>query len=176
MINEVSIQYAQALFDEATLHDEVADMNYALTEIVNLLDDDLLRVIRHPKISSDEKKAIFTKALLGQIPKDLLSFIYVLIDHHRLEELPSIQIAFQLLIDKRDGRINAQVFSKYPLDNVYLTNITEILKNKYQKNEIVLQPFVDEELIGGIKIVVGDEIIDDTALNYLNSLKDILKQ
>ena len=159
MITEVSIQYANALFELASEEEKQEFLNNleVVTQAI-IQDEEVFKVFEHPQIASSKKKEIIINVFKNKVSDVFTNFLLVIIDHKRINELNNIKDAYELILNNHLKVLDATVYSKYPL--------TDIQKN----NEII-----DDSLLAGIKVVVGNEVIDGTALTKMNKLKDMLK-
>jgi len=128
----------------------------------------------HPSISKEEKKELFKNLLSGKVEEYFLYFIYVLVDNERILELENIYDTFKMLVDEKKNILNCEVVSKYPLDKNIKEDLIKYLSQKYQK-EIKLKETINDELIGGIKVIVQNEVIDYTIDSTLTNLKNTIK-
>ena len=176
MINSVGLQYATALFDLAEENKSVNDYYQALC-IINevILEEEIKKTFEHPSISLEDKKMILKESLENSIDELLLNFLYVLIDNNRLNDLGLIVEAYKELLNEYENNIEVNVYSKYSLTEEQRVDITKKLSFHYQKN-IILHEYLDESLLGGIKITCDGKIIDTSALHSLDSLKNSLKK
>ena len=173
MINEVSLQYAKSLYDlSKDLDQDLNDLEVLKSCISN--SNELVKVLMHPSISKEETKELFKNLLSGKVEDYFLYFIYVLVDNERILELENIYDTFKMLVDEKKNILNCEVISKYPLDNNIKEDLIKYLSQKYQK-EIILKELVNDELIGGIKIIVQNEVIDYTIDSTLTNLKNTIK-
>ncbi len=175
MKTEVSMQYAQALFDLAL--DAEKEEFYNALKVINqaIVDDqEVLKVFKHPSITPDQKKKIINQVLANQISDTFITFLYVIIDHQRVPDLKDILDTYKTLLDDFYNHKEAIIYTKYPLNNNQKKTLQAFLAKQYGK-EIILIEQLDESLMGGIKIVVDNEILDATSLNKLQKIKDILK-
>lgn len=78
------------------------------------------------------------------------------------------------ITDKEGGVIRAKVSSRITLEKKIIDEIEDFIKKRYQAQNIVLEFETDKKLLGGIKIEVGDEIIDTTLKNKINKLENYL--
>ena len=79
-----------------------------------------------------------------------------------------------MLVDEKKNILNCEVVSKYPLDKNIKEDLIKYLSQKYQK-EIKLKETINDELIGGIKVIVQNEVIDYTIDSTLTNLKNTIK-
>ena len=122
----------------------------------------------------EEKKELFKNLLSGKVEDCFLYFIYVLVDNERILELENIYDTFKMLVDEKKNILNCEVVSKYPLDKNIKEDLIKYLSQKYQK-EIKLKETINDELIGGIKVIVQNEVIDYTIDSTLTNLKNTIK-
>jgi len=173
MINEVSLQYAKSLYDlSKDLDQDLNDLEVLKSCISN--SNELVKVLMHPSISKEEKKELFKNLLSGKVEEYFLYFIYVLVDNERILELENIYDTFKMLVDEKKNILNCEVVSKYPLDKNIKEDLIKYLSQKYQK-EIKLKETINDELIGGIKVIVQNEVIDYTIDSTLTNLKNTIK-
>lgn len=175
MKTEVSMQYANALF-ELAIGSEKQEF-YETLKIVNqtiVEDDEVLKVFEHPSITPDQKKEIIKQVLANKISDTFINFLYVVIDHQRVTDLKDILDAYKVLLDDFNNIKEATIYTKYPLTNNQKSELIIFLTKKYNKKITIIE-YLDESLVGGIKVVVDSEVLDATSLNKLQKLKDILK-
>ena len=175
MENEVSYQYAKALFELTTSkEDKMTDLANlkVLSEV--LLKEDVMKVFKHPTITKDAKKELIEQVLKGKVAPSFLYFVFVLIDNQRLEDLSAICESYESLLDNYLGQVRVLAKSKYPLNDEIRNEIKKYLKKYYQK-EIILKEMIDENQPHGLLISSGNEIIDLTLATKLNQLVNNLK-
>lgn len=175
MITEVSIQYANALFELASEDEKQEFLNNLEVVCKTVIqDEEVFKVFEHPQIASIKKKEIILNVFKNKVSDVFTNFLLVIIDHKRINELNNIKDAYKQILDNYLKVLDAFVYSKYPLTDIQKKDLTRVLKEHYQK-EIRITEFLDDSLLAGIKVVVGNEVIDGTALTKMNKLKDMLK-
>lgn len=85
-----------------------------------------------------------------------------------------ILIELEKIIDKEQGRVRVKVKSKIKITNEMGEEIIDFIKKKFKAKEVILELIEDPKLLGGIKIEIGDEIIDTTLRYKLNQLQNYL--
>lgn len=175
MITDVSLQYARALFDLAN-SDEKQEFYETLLilEKVIIQDSEVLKVFEHPLLTPDQKKEIIKNTLDNKVSDTFLNFMYVVIDHHRINELANITSSYKMILDEYLQQKEVLVYSSYPLTKLQTLNLSSSLGKHYNKQIKIIEK-VDSKLVGGIKIVVDNEIIDATILNKLEKVIDSIK-
>ena len=173
MINEVSLQYAKSLYELSTnLEKDLNDLKVLTNAILE--SNELVKVLKHPSISKSDKKEIFKELLKEKVENYFLYFIYVLVDNDRILELENIYETFKMLHDESKNQVTAYVTTKYELTESTKHDLISFLENKYNK-KINLTEKVDNTLIGGIKVVVENEVIDYTFDHQLENIKNTIK-
>jgi F-type H+-transporting ATPase subunit delta len=102
------------------------------------------------------------------------NFVRVLAENQRLELLPEISAQYEALKNDREGIVDAQVTSAFPMTHTQLAELAVQLEKKTGKR-VKAQVSVDPELIAGVRIVIGDKVIDGSARAQLTALEAALK-
>ena len=114
--------------------------------------------------------AIFT----NRITDLTLRFLLVLNNKGRLDRLESIETAFDQLVQEAFGRIEVDVITPVAINAELIATIKEKISTVLGK-EPILHPYVDESLLGGIKLRIGDQLIDGSVQTRLRKLSEELK-
>lgn len=165
-------RYAQALYDVATSKGKVDQYIKDLTSIIMVIDEspDFQSVIRHPDFSTKEKKHVFINLFKGKIDEDLLTYLLILVEKGRILYLKE-KLDELIDIDNTErGTVIARVFTIAPLKEYQRTALKDKLSKKYHK-KIELREIIDPELLGGIMIRVGDDLIDGSLRSTLDDMK-----
>jgi len=101
-------------------------------------------------------------------------FVSNLKSEQKLTSVERIIKQFVEIYNKENGIIKASVSTGRKIDKEVVENIEKTLKEKYQAEKIEMEMIVDEKLKGGIKIVVGEDILDNSVLGRLNKLRGVL--
>ncbi|HEY4065859.1 MAG TPA: F0F1 ATP synthase subunit delta [Burkholderiaceae bacterium] len=165
--------YAEALFQVAVK----GDLKQASSEL-----DALSAVAANPQLRqfADAPSAgaaqVFdvitsvVKTPLSDASKNLLRTV---IDNGRLSVLPEIAAQFHALVSERSGVSDAVIYSAFPIDAAQLAGVVATLEARFKRKldaTVELQP----ELIGGIRVVVGDEVLDTSVKARLEQMKAAL--
>jgi F-type H+-transporting ATPase subunit delta len=137
-------------------------------------DPEMVLCVGNPKLSSDQLTQLFV-SLSGEAGnKDLEGFIQVLAENERLALLPQIQELYEQLKSAEEGIKEAVVYSAFPLDDAQVKNLLGQLETHFSTK---LQPrvVVDAALIGGIKVAVGDQVLDASVRGKLEAMATALK-
>lgn len=101
------------------------------------------------------------------------NLLKIVLDNKRLKVLPEIAEQFRLLKVSGAGFADAVVYSAYPIDSAALSDLGAQLEAKF-KRKLVLRVEIDEQLIAGVRVVVGDEVLDTSVKARLEQMKAAL--
>jgi F-type H+-transporting ATPase subunit delta len=127
-----------------------------------------------PRLSDAQRAGLFIAVLGGRLTGEAENFVRVLAHNDRLELLPEIRAQFEVLKNEREGVVEATVQSAFELTGAQLKDIVARLEKKTGR-KVRPHVSVDHELIGGLKIMLGDKVIDGSARAQLAALEAALK-
>lgn len=173
----LSGRYASALFDLANEQGFIAAVEGDLEKLGAALSEsaDLASLINNPQVSREAAAGAVggVAGLLGL--SDLTkNFLGVLAGNRRLSALPDVIRAFGQIAAAHRGEATAEVTSAHPLDDAQLAALTEKLKVREGK-DIKLKTNVDPEILGGLVVKIGSQMIDSSIRTRLNSLAMAMK-
>ena len=122
----------------------------------------------------EQRAGLFISILGGQLSGEAENFVRVLAQNDRLRLLPEIRQQFDVLRNEREGVVEAEVQSAFELSDAQLADIVQRLQKKTGR-KVRAHVSLDRELIGGVKIVLGDKVIDGSARAQLAALEAALK-
>ena len=173
-------RYAKALFKlarasgEETMEKTGADL--AAFAALSRENNALSTLFRDPVFSPAEKQHVLTSlAEKLDAGKMIRSFLFLLADKHRLALLDSISGEYRKLCDAAKGILRGEMISATPLDEETRATILGQLEKKAGK-ALILDFKVDESLLGGMLLKVGDNIVDASLKTQLSFLKDTIKR
>ena len=171
----VARPYAEAAFKLADERGELAkwaDMLAALAAVAS--DERVQRAVADPNLSDAKVAGLFISILSGKLTGDAENFVRVLAQNDRLQLLPEVRAQFEALKNEREGVIEADVQSAFELSDAQLQDLVQRLEKKTGR-KVRAKVQVDRELIGGVKVVLGDKVIDGSARAQLGALETALK-
>lgn len=167
--------YAEAAFRLADAQGKLADWSVALANLAAVAADERVRAaIGDPNLSAAKVAGLFISILSGKLSGEAENFVRVLADNRRLELLSEIRGQYEALRNEREGVVEAEVFSAFELDAVQLADLVARLERKTSR-KVRARVQLDKELIGGIKVVLGDTVIDGSVRAQLGALEKALK-
>ncbi len=169
--------YATALYD-AALETKAEAKVFADVEKLRALvaqDDDLLRYMANPMVNESDKKDVLTQisAKLNW-SEDTLRCLEIVSENRRFRELPQILSEFVHVYYKRHDIVEVSVESVKKLSAAQDKKLQSQLE-KFLNKKIVVSYKIAPELIGGLRIKFGSEMIDNSILSKLNRLENVMK-
>jgi len=130
--------------------------------------------IANPNLGAKQLYDLFIALCKQDFPAEARNFVRVLIANDRLGLLPEIHAQFGELKNEREGVLEAVIRSAFPLDNAQTTALVADVSRRFSRR---VQPrvVVDKELIGGVHITVGDEVIDGSVRGKLEAMASALR-
>ncbi|MBC6961069.1 MAG: F0F1 ATP synthase subunit delta [Lautropia sp.] len=166
--------YAEAAFGIALERNALPSWSDALARLAVVAGTEVAReLIGNPQLSNAQVAALVADAA-GQIAPEQKNFVQVLAANGRLAVLPEISALFDRLRNEQEGVLDARIASAYPLDERQVDEVVAALREKYGK-QIKATVHVDAELIGGVSIRIGDEVIDASVRGKLAQMAGALK-
>lgn len=166
-------RYARALFDLAVDNDSIEEWVDVLLGIVQALDEaNGSRTESLFDLSSSKQKAILLPAIDDLHPL-LQNLTGLLIARSALSLLPGITSEFKDLVDKHYGRERGIVYTAVDLEPPAFDRLKEILEQSFGKS-ILLENQINESIVGGILVQIGDTVLDGTTISRLSSLRSSL--
>jgi F-type H+-transporting ATPase subunit delta len=171
----VARPYAEAAFRLADASGTLAKWSEMLGALALVGADERVRAAaRDPNVDDAKAAGVFIGILGGRLTAEAENFVRVLAQNGRLELLPEIRAQFESLKNEREGVVEAEVHSAFELTDAQVGDLVQRLEKKTgRKVKVRLQ--LDKKLIGGIKVVLGDKVIDGSARAQLGALEAALK-
>ena len=161
--------YAEALF-KATKSDlnGAAVWVEALQEIAK--NPQLQQFSDNPNVTNAQVFDVVTGVARVALPEMAKNFLRTVIENGRLSAVPEIAEQFRVLKNAQSGSSDALVYSAFAIDQAALADLTVTLEKRFARKlnvTVQLQP----DLIGGIRVVVGDEVLDSSVKARLEQMK-----
>lgn len=159
--------YAEALFKAGGDWQTAQQLN-ALAAVA--ADAQLRQFADNPKAQSDQVCDLITSVANQPLSPALQNFLRTVIDNGRLAALPEIAAQFHALVNARSGVSDAAIYSAFPIDDTALAEMVAALERRFGRK---LNPtvWIDPALIGGVRVVVGDEVLDTSVKARLEQMK-----
>jgi F-type H+-transporting ATPase subunit delta len=167
--------YAEALFAVAQAGDVAAWSTLAqeLAQVASL--PEVASIATSPKVSRAQVVELVLAAVKSPLKDDAQAknFVQMLVDNHRLALLPEIATQFDALKNAHEGAADAVIVSAFPLEGQQRDELVAALERKF-KCKLKPTVHVDSSLIGGVRVTVGDEVLDTSVRARLASMQTAL--
>ena len=169
----VARPYAEAAFKLADGAGALAKWSEMIAGLATVSQDPRVRAaVGDPNLSDAKVAGLFISIL--SLSGEGENFVRVLAEAGRLGLLPEIKTQFEALRNAREGVVEAEVISAFELSAAQLADVVQRLEKKTGRT-VRAKVQLDKELIGGIKVVLGDKVIDGSARAQLSALETALK-
>lgn len=178
MAKLVGTTYGEALFElaveegrEEEFLDEIIQLRKLLCE-----NPDFGKLMNHPKILKEDKLKVLEEVFKGRISKELLGFLYLIVSKDRYGDIDNILDYFIEEVKRIKGIGIAYVTTAIDLSEVKKKEVEEKLLETTPFKKMEMHYRVDESLIGGMVIRIGDRVVDSSVKNKLFELqRELLK-
>jgi F-type H+-transporting ATPase subunit delta len=165
--------YAEALFKAAPEAESQAWLDQVQALAAVAADSQLRSLADNPRVNNTQVYDVMAGAAKVALSPAVANFLRTVLDNGRLAALPLMAEQFQSLVRARQGVSEATVYSAFPVDAAQLADIQGALEKRFGR-KLKLQVQVDAELIGGVRVVVGDEVLDTSVKARLERMKSAL--
>ncbi|NIO40465.1 MAG: F0F1 ATP synthase subunit delta [Burkholderiales bacterium] len=162
--------YAEAAFSLAKQRDELGKWSEMLSLMVSVYNDsEFQSAIGAPSVTGADVERLMLSICGERIDGNARNFVQLLVENSRLAAIGDVQRLYEQLKSDDEGVVDAQIASAYPLQDQQLEKIVALLAKRYDK-KISPTVDVDAELIGGIKVQVGDKVWDASVRGRLEEM------
>jgi len=165
--------YADALFKAAPEAEQSAwvEQMSALAQVAS--DAELRSFADNPRVTQDQVFDVITKAAKVALAPAVANFLRTVLDNGRLAALPLMAQQFQTHVSAHQGVSEALIVSAFPINADQVADIQGSLEKRFGR-KLKTSVEVDPELIGGVRVVVGDEVLDTSVKARLERMKSAL--
>lgn len=171
----LALTYAQALLELANergateaLANEVDGLQQVLAE-----NPPFVEFLKSPGISNEERSSTLSRIFGGRVNVLLSRFLHLMSERGRLGQLPEVLEAFEYLLDQQLGKVEVDVIVAQRLSDAELEDVRRRVSKALGKDAVVHQ-YVDEAIIGGIVLRVGDQVVDASVRRQLEAMRQRL--
>ena len=166
---------AEAEFKLADAQDNLAEWSGVLANIAAVAADERIRAaVGDPNLSAAKTAGLFISVLAGKLSGDAENLVRVLAENGRLDVLAEIRTQYEALRNEREGVVEAEVHTAFDLEHDQLADLVARLEKKTGR-KVKATVRLDKNLIAGVKVVLGDKVIDGSARAQLGALENALK-
>ncbi len=168
--------YAVAAFEHAQEEGKLAEWS-GMLHVLNLLvsDPQMEQVLDNPRVANEVLSDFVFDVCGDRLSDSGKNFVKLLIDSGRLSLAPYIYKLFEKNRAKAEGLVEVEVVSAFPVDSGEKEKLSSIMEKRLGK-KIEINTRVDESLIGGVIIRVGDSVVDASIKGRLKQLSNRLTE
>ncbi|RZU00688.1 F0F1 ATP synthase subunit delta [Rivibacter subsaxonicus] len=163
--------YAEALFKAAAGSPDLAAAAQQLKALGEVAADPQLRQFADsPKVSAGQVVELFTSVVKAPLAASVKNLLAVVVENGRVAALPEIASQFHALVNAESGVSDATVYSAFDIAPAQLAEVMASLEKRFGR-KLSATVVVDASLIGGIRVVVGDEVLDTSVQARLEQMR-----
>lgn len=177
MIDIIANRYAEALFQLSEDENITKEIYNELHNVIDTVKNnkELDNVLKSPLVAKVEKVQLIETLFNNKINNNLKNFLKLLVEKGRISSLKSIELTFKQLLNDKNNIIEGTVISAIALTDKKVKELEEKLSKKYNKN-VTLENKVDQSILGGVLVRLGNTQIDGSVKTRLDNIKDQLSQ
>ncbi|MDP4096092.1 F0F1 ATP synthase subunit delta [Paenibacillus sp. P96] len=168
----VAKRYAKALFEVAEQQQKVTETEQELRAFVEAVsgDAEIRDFIHSPNVTESVKLQVLAGSFENKLSAPVLSTIKLMIQRGRADLFSALLDGYLAIQEDKLGVADAKVFSVYALSNEEKATVAEQFGARVNKT-IRVENIVDPELLGGLKVVIGDTMFDGSVAGKLERLE-----
>lgn len=178
-LSTIARPYAEGLWQALTEHNnsaaeitKIGQYLEALAEVAT--NPQIAELVNDPKLTVDQVYEVITGALGQELAPELTGLIRVVIENGRLEALPEIAAQYRALKNESEGVADAYIETAFPLDEKGVKQVLSDLSGHFPGLKLNPIVTVNPDLIGGVSVTVGDQIIDISVRARLKKMQAAL--
>lgn len=173
MAKLISKTYGEALFELAVEENKTDSFAEEVQELLKVFseNEELVKFLNHPKIAKDEKIQVMENIFRGKISDELTGFLKLILIKDRQGEIQKIFTYFTDEVKEWKKIGVARVITAVPLQEEQKSRIVEKLLSTTSYQEMEMHYQVEEGLIGGMVIRIGDRVVDSSIRTRIEEMK-----
>jgi F-type H+-transporting ATPase subunit delta len=178
-ISTVARPYAEALFAAAQLNNSDLEVWLGQIQCVAAIMhvEDAQQAMSNPKLTDEQREKMLCdvaeKFTSQPLVAEMRNLLVLLVENNRLAALPEIALKFEALKDQAEGVAQANIVSAFPMTDEQVKQLITLIEPKFG---LKLKPHVqvDANLIGGVRVTVGDHVLDTSVQAQLTHMREAL--
>lgn len=168
----LALTYAQALLELANERGQTEVLANDVGALAQILVENpmFIEFLKSPGIGSEERSVTLSRIFGGRINVLLDRFLQLMSERGRLGQLPEVLDAFEYLLDQQLGKAEVDVTVAQRLSEAELEDVRRRVSKALGKDAVIHQ-YVDQAIIGGIVLRVGDQIVDASVRRQLEAMR-----
>lgn len=171
----IAHNYAEALVSLASKARDLTGWGTMISDVADAIarDERLRLFLESPRVDVAQKNEVIAKAFQDRMPRLFVRFLQSVIRHRRHALIPEIAVQYHAIVDEIEGRVHAQVTVSREPDSKLAKTVTDRLSKALGKS-VVPHFSVDESILGGTVIRIGDTVMDGSVRRRLARLRQLM--
>ena len=173
LISTIARRYAEALYEaakDAGLPREIGEPPEQLLPVLKT-DRELDLAFRSPALTAGRRRQLLEECFQGELHPFVLNLCQLLWTKGRENSLPSVVTAYRQLLRKDEGLLTAEVVSASNLTEEQLAPLRQALEKRFGQ-PVIIEMKVDRSLLGGVRVRVGNTVLDGSVRGHLQALRE----
>ena len=172
----VARPYAEAAFGIADAGGTLPAWAQALDMLAEIVTHPEVRAaIGNPRLTDEQLYGVIASLTGDAMTADIQKFVRLLLENGRLAALPEIRDLFQELKNEREGVVDALISTAFELNPAQTADLVADLERRFRRKVNPVMA-LEKELIGGVRVTIGDEVIDSSVRGQLAAMASVLKR
>jgi F-type H+-transporting ATPase subunit delta len=172
----ISEPYAEALMGLAQDNNLVDQIGQNVAFVLELLNsaEDLRTFLSNPIAKPEAKKAVLSQLLQNNVQGYFFNFVMLLVDRRRVFALEAVCQHYQALLRKLKNTVLAQITSAVELNEGQRNAVSQQVQQMTNAAQVELETKIDPDLIGGVIVKVGSQVLDASIRGQLRRINTTL--
>ena len=173
LISTIARRYAEALYEaakDAGLTREIGDQLEQLLRVLKT-DRELDLAFRSPALTAHRRRLLLEQCFQGELHPFVLNLCQLLWTKGRENSLPSVVTAYRQQLRRDAGLLTAEVISAANLTEEQLAPLRQALEKRFGQ-PVVIEMKVDRSLLGGVRVRVGNTVLDGSVRGHLQAMRE----
>lgn len=171
----VARPYAEAVFRLALESKDLSQWSKILQIAAEIAQDDQIKLlVGNPLVSAMQLSELILEIGGKKFTREARNFIKLMVENKRVHVMPQVMELFEQLKAQHEGVLEAKIITAFKLEGGQLDKLVTDLEKKFNR-KVEAQVSVDPEIIGGVKVEIGDEILDASVRGKLEAMTIALK-
>lgn len=173
LISTIARRYAEALYEAAKDAGLTREIGEQLEQLLRVLktDRELDLAFRSPALTAGRRRQLLEECFQGELHPFVLNLCQLLWTKGRENSLPSVVTAYRQLLRKDEGLLTAEVVSAANLTEEQLAPLRQALEKRFGQ-PVIIEMKVDRSLLGGVRVRVGNTVLDGSVRGHLQALRE----
>lgn len=177
-ISTIARPYAEALL-KAVKESKEEGLAQKLIPVLDTIDEivadpKLKELASDPSLSSDQIYELIRGMLDKTVPQEAENLLKLVIQNGRIEALPQITAQYRELLNHENKEADVTIETAFPLSDDQVADLIKALDKKFPGIKLLPKVVVDKDLIGGVRVIVGDKVLDGTVKARLAEMQSAL--